>query len=72
MFKKLYHRIKYHKQLSMGFKLIGGKKQEFTIINDRAFITNGKDPIVRVDLVTGKVEQYKKPAHPITYIVSKA
>jgi hypothetical protein len=72
--KQLYLRVKYRKQLKQGFKLLNNKdKKEFVIVNSRAFITNGVDPMVRVDLTSGKAEAYvaEKDTYKITYKVTK-
>lgn len=71
-FRHLYHRIKYRKQLKQGFKLIGGNNQEFLMMNDKAFIMNGQDPMVRVDLTSGVTEQYDGEQNYITTYKYKA
>lgn len=59
MFKKLYLRIRYWRQLRKGFKLLpSNAKRNFVLANDRIFIMNGVDPLVRVDLSTNKAESY--------------
>lgn len=60
--KQLYLRFKYRKQLKAGFKLLDtSKKINFTIVNGRAFLVNSQDPMVKVDLNTGKAEAYVAP-----------
>ena len=63
MFKQLYLRIKYRKQLKAGFGLLHdhGAKRHFAVMDGRAFIMNGVDPLVRVDLSTGKATNYVAP-----------
>lgn len=69
--RKLYQRIKYRKQLKAGFGLLSdvGAKKEFVIVDGRAFIVNGADPMVRVDLDKGTAQQYKKRPFLFTYKV---
>lgn len=63
MFKQTWLRIKYRKQLKAGYGLLHdlGAKRHFNIVNDRLFIVNGVDPMVRVDLTTGKAIAYTPP-----------
>jgi hypothetical protein len=63
MFKRLYLRIRYWRQLRQGFALLPSNgKRNFVKANDRLFIMNGVDPLVRVDLSTNKAEPYTAAA----------
>ena len=64
--KKLYQRIKYRKQLKQGFKLLGDHKSEFVLVDGKAFITNGVDPMVKIDLTKGTGTQLKGKTQYIT------
>ena len=72
MFKQLYLRIKYRKQIKAGYGLLNdhGTKRHFAIADGKAFIMNGVDPLVRVDLSTGKATRYTPFKMPVT--VAKA
>jgi hypothetical protein len=64
--KHLWLRFKYRKQLKAGYGLLQdqGAKKNFVLMNDRLFIMNGVDPLVRVDCTTGKAEQYENEYKP--------
>jgi hypothetical protein len=69
MFKKLWLRVRYRKQLKQGFALLSdmGAPREFNLVDGKLFIVNGVDPLVKVDLSTNKVSKYKPPTKGFTY-----
>lgn len=69
--KKLFQRIKYRKQLRIGYALLSTQKnRDFVICGENAFVMNGRDPLVKVNLSSRIVEQYQNKAYHLSYKVS--
>lgn len=62
---KFYKRIRYWRQLRKGYGLLSdlNAPRQFEIVDGKAFIMNGVDPLVRVDLVKSIATQYKPPSN---------
>lgn len=73
--RQAYLKIRYWRQIRKGYGLleVHGTKRHFVIANGSAFIMNGVDPLVRVDLATKKADKYPNPVnkgYKLTYRIT--